>query len=86
MFRIRRSIGIDHPGSLIMGLGAQVLSTEQWMRLDASYKQHGSGPEFWEAYRDILDTVSQQGDGAAAANELARLAVQLGVTETALFV
>jgi len=86
VLRIRRSIGLDHPGNLIMGLGAQVLSTKQWMRLHASYKQHGSGPEFWQAYRDILDTVSQHGDAAAAANELARLAVQFGVTETALFV
>jgi len=39
-----------------------------------------------EAYRDILDTVSQHVDGTAAANELARLALQLGVTETELFV
>lgn len=69
-----------------MEFSAQVISTEQWMRLNASHQRHGSGPEFWEAYRDILDTVSQQGDGAAAANELAKLAVQLGVTETGLFV
>ncbi|MEN5207335.1 hypothetical protein ABE493_04295 [Stenotrophomonas terrae] len=53
--------------------------------MSASHKHHGSGPEFWEAYRDILDTAALHGDGAAAANELARLAVQLGVTETALF-
>ncbi|MGE8213720.1 hypothetical protein [Stenotrophomonas sp.] len=65
---------------------AQVISTEQWMRLNASHERHGSGPEFWEAYRDILDTVSQHVDGTAAANELARLALQLGVTETELFV
>ena len=68
-----------------MGLSAQVLSEEQWLRLSASHKHHGSGPAFWEAYRDILDTAALHGDGAAAANELARLAVQLGVTETALF-
>lgn len=69
-----------------MEYSAQTISTEQWMRLHASHEQHGSGPEFWEAYRDILDAVSLHGDGAAAANELARLAVQLGVTETGLFV
>ncbi|MGE8280893.1 MAG: hypothetical protein ACN6O2_10700 [Stenotrophomonas sp.] len=69
-----------------MGFSAQVLTNEQWMRLHAAYRRHGSGPEFWETYREILDIAANSGDGIAAANELAKLAVQLGVTETALFV
>lgn len=69
-----------------MGFSAEILDNEQWMRLHAAYKTHGSGPEFWETYRDILDTARNGGNGIAAANELAKLAEQLGVTETALFV
>ncbi len=69
-----------------MGFDAQMLPDEQWMRLQATYKRHGSGPEFWETYRDIVEAAAHHGDGAAVANELARFARQLGVTETALFV
>lgn len=69
-----------------MDTHAHMLSSRQFRRLQATYRRHGSGPEFWTAYRDILESAAWQGDREAAADALARAAVQLGVTETALIV
>ncbi|TDB29516.1 hypothetical protein ATCM_18795 [Stenotrophomonas sp. ATCM1_4] len=71
-----------------MGYSAQYLTDEEWMRLHAAYKAHGSGPEFWQTYQALMFTVSDRtGDPRIkVANEMARLAAGMGVTEKALFV
>ena len=71
-----------------MGYSAQYLSNEEWMKLNAAYKAHGSGPEFWQAYQDLQATAMERtGDSCIkVANEMARIAQRLGVTSRALYV
>lgn len=71
-----------------MGYSAQYLTDEEWMRLHAAYKAHGSGPEFWQIYQELQATArSRTGDSRIkVANEMARVAQRMGVTDRALFV
>jgi len=71
-----------------MGYSAQYLTDEEWMRLHAAYKAHGSGPEFWQVYQELQATArSRTGDSRIkVANEMARVAQRMGVTDRALFV
>ncbi|WP_313251136.1 hypothetical protein [Stenotrophomonas sp.] len=71
-----------------MGYSAQYLTDEEWMTLHAAYKAHGSGPEFWQVYQE-LQLAAQQRTGDSCikvANEMARVAQRMGLTEHALFV
>ncbi len=71
-----------------MGYSAQYLTDEEWMRLHAAYKAHGSGPEFWQVYQELQATArSRTGDSRIkVANEMARVAQRMGATDRALFV
>ncbi len=71
-----------------MGYSAQYLTNDEWMKLHAAYKAHGSGPEFWEMYQELmLAAAARTGDPhIRVANEMARVAAGMGVTEKALFV
>lgn len=70
-----------------MKTNAHYLSDDERMTLQAAYQLHGSGAEFWETYQTLLRLVTTRtGEHANVANELARLAVQMGATDKALFV
>jgi hypothetical protein len=67
---------------------AQYFTDAEWTGLRASYVKYGSGPQFWDAYQVLLRSACRRTDDPEnrVANELARVAVQLGATEKALFV
>ncbi|TDB28391.1 hypothetical protein ATCM_12385 [Stenotrophomonas sp. ATCM1_4] len=71
-----------------MGYSGQYLTDEEWMTLNAAYKAHGSGPEFWQVYQELqVIARSRTGDSRIkVANEMARVAQRMGVTDRALFV
>jgi len=71
-----------------MGYSAQYLTDEEWLKLHATYKAHGSGPEFWQVYQDLQAAAKERtGDSCTkVANEMARIAQRLGVTSRAIYV
>ncbi|PZU29887.1 MAG: hypothetical protein DI584_01500 [Stenotrophomonas sp.] len=72
----------------VMGYSAQYLSNEEWMKLHAAYKAHGSGSGFWQVYQELQITAQRRtGDPCVkVANEMARMAAKLGATAKAIFV
>lgn len=71
-----------------MGYSAQYLTNDEWMKLQAAYRAHGNGPEFWQTYFELQVRAKQRtGDGGVkVANEMARIAERMGATSKALFV
>jgi len=71
-----------------MGYSAQYLTNDEWMKLHAAYKAHGSGPDFWGVYQELqTQAMRRTGDShIKVANEMARLAAKLGATRKAIFV
>jgi len=71
-----------------MGYSAQYLTNDEWMELHAAYKAYGSGPEFWQVYQALqLAAKKRTGDSCVkVANEMAKIAQRIGVTQEALFV
>ncbi|WP_434211798.1 hypothetical protein [[Pseudomonas] boreopolis] len=67
-----------------MGYSAQFVEDETWMALQAQYRTHGNGPEFWDAYQKILENSARQGGSKVElANRMAAMAQRLGAVSSA---
>ncbi|HYP69469.1 MAG TPA: hypothetical protein VEP93_01205 [Variovorax sp.] len=54
------------------------------MVLAANFRKFGNGPDFWDAYRHLLDwTARSSGMETESANRLALMAQELGIVKTA---
>jgi len=82
-----RQQGQQTPGTA-MEYNVHYLTNAEWKDLRAAYLAHGNDPPFWDAYQALLHSARRRtGDSQVkVANELARVAVQLGATRKALFV